>query len=261
MSFSLFASDFRGFSPRPGPVLPVSGHRGSALPAAAALAFPRSPGAGPLSRPPVRPRARLPGFPGFRSGRLFQPLSRSNRPLEPSGAGKWLSGVPGAAQGHPERRFCPCRRRGLFLGLPAAAGFPRSAPLLAPRGPQGRFQLPGGSHKGCWGLEGPHGGVLGPHRGIRSGGSPRRAGSPPGSSAAFPRSTPFGPRRPAGPFSAPGRCWKRWKRSCGLKARTGASWGRPGPSPGRLRAVLFSPAARASLLSPFPPSLFLTPCM
>ena len=146
---------------------------GSALPAAAALAFPRSPGAGPPSRPPVRPRARLPGFPGVRSGRLFQPLSRSNRPFGPSGAGKWLSGVPGAAQGHPERRLSPCRRRGLLLGLP------RPAP-------------------------------------------------------------PFGSQRPAGPFSAP---WRYWKRFCGLKARTGASWGRPG---------LFSPSARASFLDPGP---------
>ena len=110
----------------------------------------------------------------------------------PSGAGKWLSGVPGAAQGHPERRLSPCRRRGLLLGLPAAGGLPAVyPPPLAPRGPRGRFQLPGGS-QGCWGLESPHGGVLGPPRGIRSGGSPRRAGSPPGSSRRLPAGPPFG---------------------------------------------------------------------
>ena len=209
MSFSLFASDFRGFSPRPGPVLPFSGHRGSALPAAAALALPRSPGAGPPSRPPVRPRAGLPGFPGVRSGRLFQPLSRSNRPLRPSGAGKWLSGVPGAAQGHPERRLSPCRRRGLLLGLPAAGGLPAVYPLLAPRGPKGRFQLPGGSQRGAGGLKARTGASWG-----RIGAS--GAGAPPGGQVrrrVLPRpSRGLPPLALGGPQgrSQPRAVWKRW---------------------------------------------------
>ena len=251
MSFSLFASDFRGFSPRPGPVLPVSGHRGSALPAAAALALPGSPGAGPPSRPPVRPRARLPSFPGVRSGRLFQPLSRSNRPFETFRGRKTAlrgsRGRPGASGAEA----LPLPQAGSASGSSAAGGLPAGRPPFGSQRHAGPFSAPGrcGSGPPC-GLKartGASGAVQGRLRAVL----PLRPGLLPGPWPIF------GSQKPAGPFSAPGRCWKRWKRSCGLKARTGASWGRPGPSLGRSllpRRLCLSPV-------PLPPLFFLTPCM
>ena len=203
--------------PRPGP----SGLRTSGvsfLPAAAAFALSvglRAPGRLPDRR--SRPRARLPGFPGVRSGRLFQPLSRSQPSfMRPSGAGKWLSGVPGAAQGHPERRFCPCRRRGLFLGLPGAAGFPRSAPLFwLPEARGAVFSSPAGSQRGAGGLK------------ARTGASWGRPGPfSPSARASF--LDPGGSQKPAGPFSAPGRCWEALEAVLRLESPHRGVLGPPG---------------------------------
>ena len=114
--------------------------------------------------------------------------------LRPSGAGKWLSGVPGAAQGHPERRFCPCRRRGLFLGLPAAAGFPRSAPPFGSQRPEGPFSAPRRIPRGAGGLKARTGASWGRPGASWSGPGPLLPLPQPrsacGFSAAFPRVGP-----------------------------------------------------------------------
>ena len=231
---------------------------GSALPAAAALAFPRSPGAGPPSRPPVRPRARLPGFPGVRSGRLFQPLSRSNRPLDLPGPENGSPGFQGPPRGIRSGGFAPAAGEvcfWVFLRPRPSRGLP---PLLAPRGPKGRFQLPGGSQmpkgrfqppRGAGGLKARTGASWG-----RPGAS--GAGAPPGGQGLLllrpSRGPPLALRGPQGRSQPRGGVGSVGKRSCGLKARTGASWGRPGPSPGR--SLL--PRRPGLSPEPFPPSLF-----
>ena len=262
MSFSLFASDFRGSFPRPGPFLPVSGHRRMYFPlrsppwlfrglpsALRRLGFSEVSGrraafptAGPAQSPSPRfPRCPLrtpfpasfevqPSFETFRGRKMALRGSRGR----PGASGAEVSPLPQARSVSGSS----CGR-----GLPAVC-----PPFWLPEARRAVFSFPA-DPKGCWGLEGPHRGVLGPPRAVL----PLRPGLLPGPWPIF------GSQKPAGPFSAPGRCWKRWKRSCGLKARTGASWGRPGAARGRLRAILFSPAARASLLSPFPPSLFFNP--
>ena len=219
---------------------------GSALPpAGAAAVFPGSPGAGPPSQPPVPPRARLPGFPGVRSGRLFQPLSRSNRPFETFRGRKMAlrgsRGRPGASGAEA----LPLPQAGSASGSSCGRGLPAGRPPFGSQRPEGPFSASRRIPRGAGGLKARTGaswGRPGPF-------SPLRPGL---LSGPWPI---FGSQKPAGPFSAPGRCWKRWKRSCGLKARTGASWGRPGPSPGR---SLF-PLSPCLSPEPFPPSLFFNP--
>ena len=153
------------------------------------------------------------------------------------------------------RRLGPSEVSGRRAAVPTAGLAPSPSPRF-PRCPlrtpfPAPFEVQPFSRRASRGRKRALRGSRGPHRGIRSGGSPPAGGFDAGFFCGLPAGRPpFGSQRPAGPFSAPGRCGKR---PCGLKACTGASRGRPGPSPGRSLLPLrlgLSP-------EPAPPSLFL----
>ena len=141
MSFSLFASDFRGSFPRPGP----SGLRTSGVspPCGRRLGFSEVSGrraAVPTAGPAQSPSPRFPRCPlrtPFPASFEVQPSFETFRGRKMALRGS--RGRPGASGAEALPLPQAGSASGSSCGRRPSRGLP---PLLAPRRPQGRFQLP-----------------------------------------------------------------------------------------------------------------------